>query len=72
MRIADFSDTHGNLAGLEAVLADKAARRVDLIINLGDILSGPLQPAQTADGLMQLALPIIRCNHERQLLMIPP
>ena len=72
MRIAAFSDTHGNLAGLEAVLADIASRNADLIVNLGDILSGPLQPAETADRLMALELPTIRGNHERQLLTISP
>ena len=32
------------------------------------ILSGPLEPAATADFLMPLHLPTIRGNHERQLL----
>jgi putative phosphoesterase len=72
MLIAVFSDTHGNLAGLEAVLADIARRNVDMIVNLGDILSGPLQPAETADRLMTLNLPTIRGNHERQLLTVTP
>jgi predicted phosphodiesterase len=72
MRIAAFSDVHGNLAGLEAVLADIARRDVDLIVNLGDILSGPLQPAETADRLIPLNLPTIRGNHERQLLDLTP
>ncbi|MET0374450.1 MAG: metallophosphoesterase family protein [Rhizorhabdus sp.] len=72
MRIAAISDIHGNLAALDAVLADVARRGVDLIVNLGDILSGPLQPAETADRLIALDLPTIRGNHERQLLTLPP
>lgn len=72
MRIAAFSDVHGNLAGLEAVLADIARRDVDLIVNLGDMVSGPLQPAETADRLIALNLPTIRGNHERQLLTLTP
>lgn len=68
MRIAAISDIHGNLPALEAVLADIAAHRVDLIVNLGDILSGPLWAAATADRLMALALPTLAGNHERQLL----
>jgi len=68
MRIAAISDIHGNLGALDAVLADIERRGVDLIVNLGDILSGPLQPRETADRLMALALPTIRGNHERQLL----
>ena len=68
MRIAAISDIHGNRVALEAVLADIAARGVDLTVNLGDILSGPLQPSATADLLMALGLPTVRGNHERQLL----
>jgi predicted phosphodiesterase len=72
MRIAAISDIHGNLPALEAVLADIAAQPVDLTVNLGDILSGPLWIAETADRLMALGLPTIAGNHERQLLADPP
>jgi predicted phosphodiesterase len=68
MRIAALSDIHGNVWALEAVLADVKRQGVDLTVNLGDILSGPLEPAATADLLMSLSLPTIRGNHERQLL----
>lgn len=71
MRIAAISDIHGNLAALNAVLETIAAEKVDIVVNLGDILSGPLQPAETADRLMALGLPTIRGNHERQLLTLP-
>ena len=71
MRIAAISDIHGNLPALEAVLADIAAQRVDAIVNLGDILSGPLWAAATAERLMALSLPTIAGNHERQLLSLP-
>ncbi len=72
MRIAVMSDIHGNLWALQAVLADIARRKVDVTVNLGDILSGPLRPAETADLLMPLGLPTIRGNHERQLLEHDP
>jgi len=72
MRIAVISDIHGNLGALSAVLADIGTRDCDSVVNLGDILSGPLQPAETADLLMPLALPTIRGNHERQLLEMSP
>ena len=68
MKIAALSDIHGNLPALDAVLADIAAQRVDVIVNLGDILSGPLWAAATADRLMGLQLPTIAGNPERQLL----
>jgi len=72
MRIAALSDIHGNLAALDAVLADIARRGVDRIVNLGDILSGPLEPRETAERLIPLGLPTIRGNHERQLLSLDP
>ncbi len=68
MNIAALSDIHGNLFALDAVLADIERRDVDLIVNLGDILSGPLLPAETAERLMALNLPTISGNHERQVL----
>jgi predicted phosphodiesterase len=71
MRLAAISDIHGNLPALEAVLAEIAAESVDLIVNLGDIVSGPLWPRETAQRLMALGLPTIRGNHERQLLTLP-
>ncbi|MBV8465965.1 MAG: metallophosphoesterase family protein [Burkholderiales bacterium] len=67
MRIAFVSDIHGNLPALEAVLADIARRGVDRIINLGDHLSGPLWPAETADFLMRQDWLQLAGNHERQL-----
>ncbi|MRV75515.1 metallophosphoesterase [Duganella sp. FT92W] len=72
MRIAAMSDIHGNLWALEAVLADIARRGADVIVNLGDIVSGPLLPGETADRLMALALPTIAGNHERQVLTHAP
>ncbi|PLR31655.1 YfcE family phosphodiesterase [Chimaeribacter californicus] len=71
-RLAALSDIHGNLAALEAVLADIAGQAVDAVVNLGDCLSGALQPAETADRLMALGLPTIKGNHERQLLTGTP
>jgi predicted phosphodiesterase len=68
MRIAAISDIHGNLGALDAVLADIERRGADLTVNLGDMLSGPLLPRETAERLMALDLPSIGGNHERQLL----
>jgi predicted phosphodiesterase len=70
-RIAVLADIHGSLRALEAVLADLPRRGADLVVNLGDCLSGPLQPAEVADRLMALGWPTVRGNHDRQLLDRP-
>lgn len=67
MRLAVLSDIHGNIAALEAVLADIARRDVDRVVNLGDALSGPFDARATADRLIALDLPTMRGNHDRQL-----
>lgn len=71
MRFAVVSDIHGNLPALEAVIADIARRGVASVVNLGDSLSGPLWPVETAERLIALAWPSIAGNHERQLLRLP-
>jgi len=71
MRLAVVSDIHGNLPALEAVLAEIGRERVDRIVNLGDIVSGPLWPRETAALLRGLDWLTIRGNHERQLLAPP-
>jgi predicted phosphodiesterase len=68
MRIALVSDIHGNLPALEAVAGEILREGVDQVLNLGDIVSGPLWPAETARWLMARDWPTIRGNHERQVL----
>lgn len=68
VRIALVSDIHGNLPALEAVLDDTRRRAVTHIVNLGDSLSGPLLPLETARFLMQQDWVQLAGNHERQLL----
>lgn len=68
MRIAVLGDVHGNLLALEAVLADLRAAKPDLVVNLGDLVSGPFDPAGAADAQIALGCPTLAGNHERQLL----
>ncbi len=66
MRIAIVADIHGNVAALEALLADLRIHGTwDAVINLGDCVSGPLWPAETCAVLMQHAWPTVRGNHDR-------
>ena len=41
--------------------------RIQLILDLGDGLSGPLEPAKTADRLMRANMITVRGNHDRVL-----
>jgi putative phosphoesterase len=68
MRLAIVSDIHGNLKALEAVVRDIERRSVDVVINLGDSLSGPLMPKETAQFLMAQNWTHLAGNHERQIL----
>jgi putative phosphoesterase len=71
MRLAVLADIHGNLDALQAVIADLARQSPDLIVNLGDCLSGPLWPLETADLLMAQGWLTVRGNHDRWLVTPP-
>ena len=66
--VAVIADIHANSWALQAVLADIERRGVQEIVNLGDSLDGPLDPAGTADLLLARQIPSIRGNGERHLL----
>lgn len=51
IKIAAISDIHSNVFALEAVLADIDDRSVQQVVNLGDILYGPIAPRQTYELL---------------------
>ena len=72
MRVAVLSDIHGNLAALRAVVEDFGRHSVDAAVNLGDSLSGPLLPAETAQFLMAQDWLHLAGNHERQILTLQP
>jgi predicted phosphodiesterase len=66
--LAVLSDIHGNRWALEAVLADIRRRGIRAMVNLGDSLYGPLDPAGTAQKLIELAIPTVRGNEDRIIL----
>jgi predicted phosphodiesterase len=71
-RIAVLSDVHGNAPALAAVLAAVDAAGVDLVLNLGDIISGAVDPRGTLDLLATRPdIVTVRGNHERQVLTLP-
>ena len=71
MKIAVISDIHGNVLALEAVLADLKTEAPDLIVNLGDCVSGPLWPEETATILRETGWQTVRGNHDRFVIETP-
>ncbi len=71
MRFAAIADVHGNSAALRAVLGDIERRGITDVVNLGDVLSGPLDPDGTAELLMPMNLPTVSGNHDQWLVDRP-
>ena len=69
--IAIIADIHGNRWALEAVLHDIEQKGIQLIVNLGDSLLGPLDPVGTANILIEQNIVSIRGNDDRVLLSPP-
>jgi putative phosphoesterase len=72
VKVAVIADMHGNRLALEAVLDDIAAEGADFTVNLGDTVSGPMEPSWTCDILIDLDLPTVAGNHDRWLTDKPP
>ena len=69
LRIAIFSDVHGNLAALRAVLAAiNGHRPVQLTVAAGDLVA-PVgaRPAETFDHLVEQGCALLLGNHDRLL-----
>lgn len=67
-KIAVISDIHGNSWALREVLLDIETRGIETIYNLGDSLYGPLDPAGTANILMQSKIISILGNEDEILI----
>jgi len=62
MRIAIVSDIHGNLTALDAVLADLAEVRPDVVAYGGDLALGGPHPAAVVDRVRELGWPSVLGN----------
>ncbi len=70
LRLAIFSDVHGNLHALEAVLAD-ARERADGWVVAGDLAWGGPFPAEVIDRVRSLGCPVVLGNTDQTLLEEP-
>jgi putative phosphoesterase len=72
MKIAVLADIHGNLAALQAVIADIERWSPDMVLVAGDIVNRGPQSGACLDLTLQLAAErgwrLIRGNHERYVL----
>src|SRR4051794_37703013 len=66
MRFAIFSDVHGNLEALEAVLADARQRHCTHFICLGDIVGYNANPRECVEIVRELDCPTVKGNHDEQ------
>ncbi len=71
MRIAVLADIHGNVFALRAVLRDMARRGAGRVLNLGDILYGPIAPRETYTLLREHDAIAICGNQDRTLFEAP-
>lgn len=72
MRVALFSDTHGNYVSLEAVITDFQQYGVDAIVCLGDVAATGAQPKECVQRVQALGCPIVMGNTDAWLLEPKP
>lgn len=73
MRVAVIADVHGNRLALAAVLAAVSRAAPDLLVELGDAVSGPLWPAESLQMLTEAApAAAVRGNHDRWVALDAP
>ncbi len=68
MRIAVFSDIHGNDLAFEAVEADIKKQQVNQLVCLGDAIQGGPEPAAVVQRLHALNCPIVMGNADAWLI----
>lgn len=64
MRIAVFSDIHGNLEALKAVIGDIKKSNFDKVYFLGDAISKGPNPRECLDLIMENNINMVLGNHE--------
>jgi predicted phosphodiesterase len=72
VRVALFSDVHGNAVAFRAMLDDLAEQDYDAIVCLGDHAQGGAEPAESLELLRELGAPAVMGNSDHFLLTLDP
>jgi putative phosphoesterase len=72
VKIALFSDVHGNAVAFDALLADLERHPVDRLVCLGDVIQGGPQPVQCLERLRSLDCPVVMGNADWYVLIGDP
>jgi putative phosphoesterase len=64
MRIGIFSDIHGNLPALQAVMADIAEQKLQTVYCLGDLVGYGASPNEVAERIRAEGMPTIMGNYD--------
>lgn len=67
MRLALFSDVHGNLSGLEAVLTEIDREAVEMVVFVGDLCQMGPRPADCVRAVRERRLAAVRGNTDEWL-----
>jgi predicted phosphodiesterase len=64
MRFAIYSDLHGNLHALEAVVADIATAKFDAVYCLGDLVGYGAFPNEVTERVRRSGTPVVMGNYD--------
>ena len=64
MKLAVFSDVHGNIQGLQAVLQDAAARGADVLWCGGDLVGYGANPGDVVETIQRMGIPTVMGNYD--------
>ena len=64
MRIAIFTDIHGNKEALKAIIKDTKKEKIDEVICLGDVVAIGPNPSECLDMIIDKKIKLILGNHE--------
>jgi putative phosphoesterase len=68
LRVAVFSDIHGNCVAFDGVLSDIQRQSVDGMVCLGDAIQGGAQPTEVVSRLRELHIPTVMGNADYWLI----